>query len=109
MHTMKTRSILSLALTLVLCAGAAEAKGKKEHKSRDTNQDGLVSVDEFLANRKHPDKAKAVFEKADANKDGKLDKPERKTLKKHGKKHAGKKGEARAMKKGGKKKQKGNG
>lgn len=105
MHTMKTRSILSLALTLVLCAGAAEAKGKKEHKSRDANQDGLVSADEFLANRKHPDKAKAVFEKADANKDGQLDKPERKTLKKH----AGKKGEARAKQKGGKKKQKANG
>lgn len=93
---MKTRSLLTLLLTLGLCAGAAEAKGqKKEHKSRDTDGNGTLSLDEFMANRKHPDKAKAHFEKADANHDGQLDKAERKTLKKHGKKHAGKKGEAK--------------
>ena len=106
---MKTRSILTLLLTLGLCAGAAEAKGNKEHKSRDTNGDGLISLDEFMVNRKHPDKAKARFEKADANHDGQLDKAERATLKKHGKKHAGKKGEGKGHKKGGKKKHKSQG
>lgn len=101
---MKTRSIITALLTLSLCLGAADAKGrKKEHKSRDTDGNGTLSLDEFLANRKHPDKAKARFEKNDANHDGKLDKAERATLKKHGKKHAGKKGAARGKQKGGKK------
>lgn len=90
---MKTRSILTLLLTLGFCVGAAEAKGHKNaHKSRDTNGDGILSRDEALADRKHPEKAAKHFDKADANHDGQLDKSERATLKKHGGKHHGGKG-----------------
>ena len=74
---MKLRSILSLLLTLGLCAGAAQAKGaKKEHKNRDTDGNGTISLAEFTA------KAKARFEKADADHNGELDKTELATLKK---------------------------
>lgn len=80
---MKLRSILSLLLTLGLCAGAAQAKGaKKEHKNRDADGNGTISLAEFTAGRKNPAKAKARFEKADADHNGELDKTELATLKK---------------------------
>ncbi|MEO5716679.1 MAG: hypothetical protein ABIT37_24585 [Luteolibacter sp.] len=87
---MKTRSILTLLLTLGFCVGAADAKGQaKAHKNRDTNGDKILTKDEFIADRKHPEKAAKRFEKADANHDGQLDKSERAALKKHGGKHHG--------------------
>lgn len=91
---MKTKSILTLFLSLGLCAGAANAKDKEHSHQRDTNGDGILSLDEFMANRKNPEKAKARFEKADANHDGQVDKAERAAIKKQrmnrgGKKHRG--------------------
>lgn len=94
---MKTKSILTAIVTLTLCAGAATAKGggKKGagHGSKlDTDGDGMVSLTEFTAKSKKPDKAKKHFEKADANHDGQLDKTELASLKKKGdKKHKGNK------------------
>ena len=102
---MKLRSILSLLITLGLCAGAAQAKGgKKGNKNRDTDGNGTISLAEFTAGSKKPEKAKARFEKADANHNGELDKTEAATLKK-----GGKKGHGTGKKKGGKKKHKKNG
>ncbi len=84
---MKTRSIFSLLLTLGLCAGAAQAKGeKKEHKNRDTDGNGTLSLEEFSAGSKDAAKAKTKFEAADANKDGQLDKTELASIKKPEKK-----------------------
>ncbi len=101
---MKTRSILTLLLTLGLCAGAAEAKGHKNGlKKADTNGDHQISLAEFQAASKKPEKAKAKFEKLDTNHDGQLDKSELAGAKKDGKKGGGKK----EGKKGGGKKHKG--
>ncbi len=87
---MKTRSIFSLLLTLGLCAGAAQAKGeKKEHKNRDTDGNGTISLEEFSAGSKDAAKAKAKFEAADANHDGQLDKTELASIKKPEKKAEG--------------------
>jgi Ca2+-binding EF-hand superfamily protein len=87
---MKTRSLFSLLLTLGLCAGAAQAKGeKKEHKNRDTDGNGTLSLEEFSAGSKDAAKAKAKFEAADANKDGQLDKTELAAIKKPEKKAEG--------------------
>jgi len=87
---MKARSILGLIITLGLCAGAAQAKGeKKEHKNRDTDGNGTLSLEEFSAGSKDPAKAKAKFEAADANHDGQLDKTELAGMKKPEKKDEG--------------------
>ena len=91
---MKTRSILSLVLTLGLCAGAAQAKGeKKEHKGKDTDGNGTISLAEFTAGSKDEAKAKAKFEAADADHNGELDKTELAAMKKPEKKAEGAKKE----------------
>ncbi|OYV04299.1 MAG: calcium-binding protein, partial [Verrucomicrobiales bacterium VVV1] len=73
-----------------------------------TNSDGQISLAEFQAGSKKPEKAKAKFEKLDANHDGQLDKSEIAAAKKHGKKDGAKKeGKKGGGKKHGGKKNKG--
>lgn len=83
---MKTKSILTVIVTLGLCAGAATAKGggKNSRGKPDTNNDGLISLAEFTAKSKNSAKATKRFEKGDANHDGQLDRTELATLKKKG-------------------------
>ena len=93
---MKTKSILTAIVTLTLCAGAATAKGGKKgagHGSKfDTDSDGKISLTEFTAKCKKPERAGKIFKKADTNNDGQLEKTEIAALKeKAGKKHKGNK------------------
>jgi Ca2+-binding EF-hand superfamily protein len=50
--------------------------GKQGCHKADTNNDGAISRDEFMA--KHQARAEKMFSKLDANKDGKIDSEERK-------------------------------
>jgi Ca2+-binding EF-hand superfamily protein len=75
--------LIALFLGASLAATAADKGDKKDPeailKSLDTNKDGSVSKEEYLASKKaqkDPAKAGKRFEKADANKDGKLSKEE---------------------------------
>jgi Ca2+-binding EF-hand superfamily protein len=45
-------------------------------KTKDTNSDGFISKEEFLAGAKNPEMAERVFKKKDTNGDGKLSKEE---------------------------------
>jgi Ca2+-binding EF-hand superfamily protein len=77
-------TIILTALFLGASLAIAADKGDKKDpeailKSLDTNKDGSVSKEEYLASKKaqkDPAKAGKRFEKADANKDGKLSKEE---------------------------------
>ena len=81
---MKIKFIATLFLTLGICGSMANAKGEGHPKHRrDTDGNGTLSLAEFTADRKNPDRAKARFEAADTNKDGQLDKSERAALRKH--------------------------
>jgi Ca2+-binding EF-hand superfamily protein len=80
---MKITIILTALLLSVSLATAADKGDKKDpeaiFKNLDTNKDGSVSKEEYLASKKaqkDPDKAGKHFEKLDANKDGKLSKEE---------------------------------
>lgn len=57
--------------------GKGKGKGKGVHdnpadilKHRDKNNDGKLSLEEFKANARFPDKAEARFKRFDANNDG---------------------------------------
>lgn len=71
----KTKSALALCSALGLSACATGAK-PHSHMKLDTNGDGLISEAEFIAGRKDPDHAKKIFDAADTNKDGQLDRKE---------------------------------
>ncbi len=82
---MKTSLVIAALLLGASCLTAADKpKGEKADpeavfKKLDTNSDGSVSKEEYLASKKaQKDTAKAGkhFEKLDANKDGKLSKDE---------------------------------
>lgn len=76
-------SSLLLGLTQTAYADHHEAgHGKQAHghswKDADTNKDGAVSKDEFMA--KQQARAEKKFTKLDANKDGKVDEAEVKAM-----------------------------
>ncbi len=80
---MKITVILTALLLSVSLATAADKGDKKDPeailKALDSNKDGSVSKEEYLASKKaqkDTDKAGKHFEKLDANKDGKLSKEE---------------------------------
>jgi Ca2+-binding EF-hand superfamily protein len=82
-HPMKITLILSALLFSVSFATAADKGDKADpeaiFKKLDTNNDGSVTKEEYLATKKaqkDTDKAGKHFEKLDANKDGKLSKEE---------------------------------
>lgn len=87
MKSMKTTALLA-ALLLCACPALAGNKSKKadrKHdpeavfKKLDSNSDGHVTKEEFLASRKgkkNPEKAAKRFVKADANKDGRISREE---------------------------------
>lgn len=95
---MKTTLIIAaiLAGAFPTFAGNKSKKsteGKREpeavFKKLDSNSDGNVTKEEFLASKKakkDPAKATKRFEKADANKDGKISKEEVVALARHKKK-----------------------
>jgi Ca2+-binding EF-hand superfamily protein len=56
--------------------GKAQA-GKQELKKRDTNNDGSISKEEFLAGAKDPARAEKLFAKLDRNGDGVINKDDR--------------------------------
>jgi len=90
MKTMLTLLALTICGAMTLRAADAEkpkkpgAEGKKGNpeemlKKMDTNNDGSVSKEEFLASpigQKDKDRAEKMFAAKDKNKDGKLDKEE---------------------------------
>ena len=71
---------LSLALAMPLYAGHKGNKGQTKPKltqeqifeKKDTNHDGFLSKEEFMAHKKKPAKAEKHFAKMDTNGDGKL-------------------------------------
>ena len=83
MKTLQILAISSLLLGLSQTANADHHEmnhddaGKHAHswQDADTNKDGVVSKDEFMA--KHQQRAEKMFSKMDANKDGKVDEAER--------------------------------
>lgn len=86
MKTLQILAISSLLLGLAQTANAAhdgtdhDAMGSHHHswQDADTNKDGVISKEEFMA--KHQERAEKMFTKLDANKDGKVDAAERKTM-----------------------------
>ena len=80
---MKTTIIIAALLVSASLAVAADKSDKKDpgamFTSLDSNKDGSVSKEEYLASKKaQKDSGKATkrFERTDANKDGKLSKEE---------------------------------
>ena len=79
---MKFSVLLALALAFTMPAYAGRNGTGRHHKAkltpeqifvkRDTDHDGFLSKAEFMANRKHPEKAEKAFAKRDTNGDGKL-------------------------------------
>jgi hypothetical protein len=86
MKTLQILAISSLLLGLTQTAYAAhdsahhDAMGSHQHswQDADSNNDGVISKDEFMA--KHQQRAEKMFTKLDANKDDKVDAAERKTM-----------------------------
>jgi len=86
MKTLQILAISSLLLGLAQTANAAhdgtdhDAMGSHHHswQDADTNKDGVISKEEFMV--KHQERAEKMFTKLDANKDGKVDAAERKTM-----------------------------
>lgn len=84
---MKTSILLLTVAALFLPAHAGEkaAKGKEHRKheiaallkKRDTDKNGEISKEEFLAGAKDATKGEKVFAKLDRNSDGKLSKEDR--------------------------------
>lgn len=85
---MKTLQILAISSLLL---GLSQAANADHHgmnhdddmhahswQDADTNKDGVVSKDEFMT--KHQKQAEKMFSKLDANKDGKVDEAERKSM-----------------------------
>ncbi|WP_036302217.1 EF-hand domain-containing protein [Methylotenera sp. L2L1] len=77
--------ITQILLTSTLLFGLAQVAhadhhggeaGKHGCQKADTNNDGAISRDEFMA--KHQARAEKMFSKLDANNDGKIDADERK-------------------------------
>lgn len=82
-----TQSLLMSALLLGLAQSANAAHDgvgdrcdghKHSWQDADTDKDGAVSHDEFLAS--HQARAEKMFTKLDTNKDGKIDATERKAM-----------------------------
>lgn len=83
---MKPTAFLLIPLTLALSMCAHSNKNHAEKRSteeleaafhrKDSNHDGYVSRDEFLANAKDRNKASRIFDKRDRNWDGKLSEQE---------------------------------
>lgn len=93
MKPIKLLFISSLLLGLAQTAYADHHEaghGKEAHghswKDADSNKDGTVSKDEFMA--KHQARAEKMFSKLDANKDGKVDETEVDAMHKKCEKHA---------------------
>lgn len=72
---------MPLLVATLLAAGFAapsfadkEGKGKQDPEARfqklDSNGDGKLTLDEFKAGMKNPDRAEKLFKKLDANGDG---------------------------------------
>jgi len=86
MKTLQILAVSSLLLGLVQTANADHHEMGGDHaeaqmhswQDADTNKDGAVSKDEFMA--KHQKQAEKMFLKLDANKDGKVDEAERKSM-----------------------------
>ncbi len=84
---MKTLQILATSVLLLGLVQTANAdypmmhhEGPYTHswQDADTNNDGVVTKEEFMA--KHQERAEKMFSRLDANKDGKIDETERKTM-----------------------------
>lgn len=86
---MKTLQILAISSLLLGLSQAANADHHEMNnddtdmhthswQDADTNKDGTVSKDEFMA--KHQKRAEKMFLKLDTNKDGKVDATERKAM-----------------------------
>jgi Ca2+-binding EF-hand superfamily protein len=80
-----TAAVLALGLTQLAYAnhdgkdtGHCE-RMKHSMMDADTNKDGAISKDEFMAS--HQTRADKMFTKMDANKDGKIDQAERDAMK----------------------------
>lgn len=79
---MKTTQILLTATLLLGLTPLAQADhhgnegGQHGCQKADSNHDGAISRDEFMA--KHQARAEKMFSKLDANKDGKIDADEHK-------------------------------
>jgi Ca2+-binding EF-hand superfamily protein len=80
---MKITALLTTLLLSLSFATAADKADKNDPeailKNLDTNKDGTVNKEEYLASKKaqkDPAKAGKRFDKADGNKDGKLSKEE---------------------------------
>ncbi len=79
---MKATTLLTALIACTICLGTADARGVSrnrkppvdEFKKLDTNHDGVLSLEEFLAGGKGY--SKEEFDKLDKNHDGKLDRYE---------------------------------
>jgi hypothetical protein len=86
-------AVTALALGLTQLAYANHDGSDDKHCDRkhhgmqdaDTNKDGAISKDEFMA--QHQKMADKMFGKMDANKDGKIDQAERDAMKEKMKEH----------------------
>lgn len=89
---------LALGFSQISFADHHEDGGKhctRHHKMQDadTNKDGAISRDEFMAG--HQAMADKMFSKMDANSDGKIDEAERTAGKEKMGKHCDRKGDAK--------------
>ena len=76
---MKITKLITIGFCSLLLCSVASAKGgkaKKTFKATDTDNDGKVSVAEFIVGAKDEAKAKAIFKKKDKDSDGFLSKEE---------------------------------
>ncbi|TWT84128.1 Arylsulfatase [Planctomycetes bacterium CA13] len=55
-----------------LLGSQEQAKRRRMFRSRDANQDGLLTMEEFLSNQPDPEEAPKRFPRFDRNRDGKL-------------------------------------
>ncbi len=86
MKTLQIIAISSMLLGLAQTANANHHEAGDHHAGAhghswmdaDTNKDGVVSKEEFMA--KHQERADKMFSKLDANNDGKVDEAELKAM-----------------------------